>query len=224
MTLPTDFDSFAFGFDLTAANYSTPGSGGGTFANLVAGQEDWTRGSNIPSFTTKSGLEGLDFSNSINDIVQGRMRAMSEFTVLAIADVANAGLSHQIFGGLNTAVNTASLGVASGTVRASANGFNDAAVGGAVLSNTPSVLTASFSPVNETLYAQVNDGTAGTDSSWIGANPSTLAHHQAAIGAQRTSYMTGWVARILVFSRALHYRDDTALQSLIATEMATIGL
>lgn len=228
MTLPTDFDSFAFGFDLTEANYSSPGSGSGTFANLVSGEDDWTHGANTPSFTTKSGsgwsIEGKNFGGVIGDIVQGKMRAMQECTVLAIAEVPNTA-SQYIMGGLNTGANTWGLYTTSQQGRLAGNGFSDTAqTGTTVTSSTPFVICGSFSPMNGTIYVQVNGSAVATDASLTGANPSFTPYWQAAIGAMRTTYMSGWVARVLVFSRALHFRDNTNLQSLIATEMAKIGL
>jgi hypothetical protein len=230
MTLPTDFDSFAMGFDLTAANYSTPGSGGGTFANLVAGQDAWTAGSNVPSFITKSGsgwsLEGMDFNNSINDLIQGRMRVIGECTIVAIAEVDSNASTNYIMGGLNTGANTwASYAVGTGVGRVAANGFGDtASTGNLISSATPFVISASISPINETIYTQVNAGTVATDASMASGNPAWLGHWQAAIGAMRTGYIQGWIARVLIFSRALHYRDNTELQNLIDTEMAKVGL
>jgi hypothetical protein len=230
MTLPTDFDSFAMGFDLTAANYSTPGSGGGTFANLVAGQEAWTAGSNVPSFITKSGsgwsIEGMDFNNSINDLIQGRMRVLGECTILAICEVDSNGVTNHVCGGLNSAANTWAVRTAgTGSGRMTASGFSDdATTTNQISSTTPFVLTGSISPMNETIYAQVNANSPATDASMASFNPSWTPHWQAAIGAHRTSYMQGWIARVLIFSRALHYRDNTNLQSLITTEMAKVGL
>jgi hypothetical protein len=230
MTLPTDFDSFAMGFDLTAANYSTPGSGGGTFANLVAGQEAWTAGSNVPSFVTKSGsgwsIEGMDFNNSINDLIQGRMRVLGECTVLAICEVDSNAATNIVFGGLNTAANTWAVRTAgTGSGRMTASGFNDdATTVNQIASTTPFVITGSISPMDETIYVQVNSNSAITDASMTSVNPTWTPYWQAAIGAHRTTYMAGWIARVLIFSRALHFRDNTGLQSLIDTEMAKIGL
>ena len=230
MTVPTDFDSFAFGFDLTEANYSTPGSGGGTFTNLVSGQEAWTAGSNTPSFTTKSdtgwSLEGMDFNNSVNDLIQGDWVTLQEATILVIASVANAGAVFNYFmGGLNTATNTFALWAYGGNGRCGGNSMADnAQTSNSMTADVPFVLCGSYSPVNETLYCQLNDGTVATDSSLTGSSPSMTPYFTAAIGAHRTTYIDGWIARALVFSRALHYRDNANLQSLIETEMAKIGL
>ncbi|MEM1398031.1 MAG: hypothetical protein AAGH38_11375, partial [Pseudomonadota bacterium] len=57
---PQDFDSFVMGVDLTAANYS--GGAGGTFTDLVQGAGTWTVESSTPTFETRNGIEGMDFT------------------------------------------------------------------------------------------------------------------------------------------------------------------
>lgn len=225
MTVPTDFPSFAAGFDLTSANYSTPGVGGGVFANLVSDEDAWVTGSNVPSFSTFSGLEGMNFANSVNSAIQGRMRAMSEFTVLAIGRVGTTG-SNPFFGGFNPSAETAALECdTGGLLYAGTNAYNDFAAASGVTTNTTFIAVGSWSPVNGTVYSQRNNGTPVTDSSWVGgASAATLGYWQAALGATRNRYLTGWLARVLIFSRALHYRDNANLQALILTEMASVGL
>lgn len=223
MTAPTDFDCFAFGFDLTNANYS--GGAGGTFANLVSGGEDWTVNGATPSFSTKSGsgwsLDGMDFANSATETILGEHRALWECTVLAICQPST---NTYVYGGALAASNTWGMGVNANRVQA----YNSVGGSSGYASYTggqPNVLTIGFCPANGTSYAQVNDGTPTSNTQASGSFQNARVYwSNVGIGVHRTTYFSGWIARVLVFSRALHYRDNDNLQSLIATEMASIGL
>lgn len=222
MTVPTDIDSFCGGVDLTAANYS--GGAGGTFADLVAGRPAWTVVSATPSFSTKSGsgwsIEGVDFSGVAGESVICRGPFLWEGTVVLIGQVVG---TRWMMGGTYIAGNSWGLQHASGNVQFynalnssgyTSSGFNVSA---------PNVLSISNCPETGKTYAQANDGAVVSSTNATKAS-SRITWHEVAIGRHRTTYLTGWVARALFFSRALHERDNTALQSLIATEMAKIGL
>jgi hypothetical protein len=222
MTAPTDFDSFAFGFNLTAANYS--GGAGGTFANLVSGGEDWTVNGATPSFSTKSGsgwsIDGMDFANSATESILGQHRALYESTLLIICQHSTNTFP---YGGTYAAGNSFGMGIYSNMVQA----FNPILSSGyaSFTGGQPNVLTVSWSPFNGTTYAQANNGTPVSATAAAGSFENARTNWaDVAIGRYRTTYFSGWIARVLVFNRALHYRDNANLQSLIATEMASIGL
>lgn len=217
MTLPTDIDSFAFGFDLTAAAYS--GGAGGTFANLKAGGEDWKVESATPSFSTEAGLEGMDFTALLAETIAGQHRALYECTVVAIQRP-----------DINTVYQYGSRIIDFGTYHTSSynqktfiSGYGSTAIGASKA--VPYVSAATWSPQNGTTYAQVNDGTVVATTAAAGDfNLVGTEYPDASIGRHNTVYYDGWIARVLVFDRALHFRDNTNLQLLIATEMAKIGL
>ena len=226
MTVPTDFSSFAYGFDLTAANYS--GGAGGTFTNLKAGGQAWTVQGATPSFTTKSGtgwsMEGMNFSALANEIVAGQQRALWECTVLAICQPGAATTMYP-FGTTYTAGNGSALHINAWRLQAY-NALGTSAFTSAYATTTvPHVFTASFCPANGTTYAQIDSGTVATATAAAGSFENARWYYpDAGIGQHRTTYFTGWISRVLVFSRALHYRDNTNLQSLINTEKAKVGL
>lgn len=232
MTAPTDIDSFAYGFDLTSANYS--GGAGGTFTNLVAGGENWTVSSATPSFTTKNSgtspetwsLEGMDFTGSDTESIHGEHRALYESTILVIAQPTTGG-SHYAYGGTLASANSFGLNINAYKCNAfSALGNSGATPVAASPTNVPHVWTITYSPENGTRYAQIDDGAVTSLAEASGSfEQARILHYDAAIGQHRTANLfTGWIARVLVFSRALHYRDNANLQSLITTEMAKIGL
>ena len=147
------------------------------------------------------------------------MRALWECTVLIITEPT----TNHPFGGTLDASNTWAHFYNANRVQAW-NTYNDSGYA-SFTGGQPNVLTVSFCPENGTTYAQANDGTVVSATAASGAFESArITWPDVAIGQTRTVYLTGWVARVLVFSRALHYRDNANLQSLITTEMASIGL
>lgn len=215
--LPTDFENFAFGFDLNSASYS--GGAGGTFTNLKSGGENWTVDGATPTFSTNNGLEGMDFSASSTQSVLGEMRALYEATVLIILKPASTANMHAFGGNLSTA-NTFSVQCNANSVQAfqpnGSSGFASLDISRA------NVVTCSWSPFDLTNYVQVNDGTPV--SAAVPFTAARIDYANASIGRMRTSYFNGWIARLLVFNRALHFRDNDNLQLLITEEMAKIGL
>lgn len=216
MPVPSDFDSYCTGFDLTAANYS--GGAGGTFANLVAGRPDWTVQGATPTFETRGALSGMLFSGLAAETIAGRMPALREATIILIGKPATSSAKYPIAGGY-TISNSFSMQHASNTVAAltqvGSSGLSAGVAGG------PHVYSISFSPENGTLYAQINSNTIKSTV----VSPTTYAaidYPEAFIGRRTTNYYHGWIARVLIFARALHYRDNAALQALITSEIARL--
>jgi hypothetical protein len=205
----------------------TPGSGSGTWSNDVAWGEDWTQGSNDPAATTVSGSSGmaaLDFANSINSLITGRWRFGSECTVLIIAEVASASTRYMV-GNANTGSNIWGI-YTTGTskIAFTFNGFTQTITTTSSHSNnTPFIATFSYSPENSTAYIQINDTSAVTATitslQGFGLNDTSMI-----IGGMRSSYLTGKIARVEIYSRALHYRDNTNLQTRISNFKTTLGI
>lgn len=226
MTAPTDFDSFAFGFDLKNSAYS--GGAGGTFDNLVTGGEDWAVNGGTPSFSTKSGsgwsLEGMDFAAAANGVVKGEHRALYESTIIVIGEATVGGIVYP-YGGTYASGNSFAAAINGKVTVKAYNATGSSPYTAVATQDIPHVFCVSFSPQNGTTYAQIDDGTVVSLAQSAGSFENARTNWMdAMIGGHRTSYFTGWIARVLVFSRALHYRDNTNLQSLITTEMAKIGL
>jgi hypothetical protein len=217
---PSDFDSYCGGVNLTAANYS--GGAGGSFTDEVNGAGFWTLNSGTPTFSTESGLEGKDFGGVVGDVVVGKCPCLWEGTMLVIGRVAGT-----VFYVGGTYASGNSWGVQHNASRIqffnaglNSSGFTSPSDFNA---SAPNVLTSSWCPETGTTYAQANDGTP------VSSTNATLANSRSnwptvGIGQHRTTYFTGWIARVLFFSRALHERDNANLQLLIADQMADIGL
>ena len=216
MTSPTDFDSFAFGFDLNSSNLT-----GSDFSNLVAGQESWTINGATPSFETRQTMEGMLFTNDITQLIKGQMRVMQEGTIMLTLEPDTAG-NFFAFGGDFTVNNTFGIHVNAYRTQAftptGSSGFT-----ATVNNSRPNVYTISFCNQNGTSYAQINDGTviSATESVSGGAR---INYPNGMIGGMRTTYFNGRIGRVLVFDRALHFRNNANLQSLIIDEMAMVGL
>ncbi len=220
--IPQDFDSFVYGFDLTAANYS--GGAGGSFSPINSSAQSWAVNSATPVFSTQSGLEGMDFNGLASEAIKGPYSALWEATVVAICKPSSAA-SHYVYGGDN--VNSNTYACLMNAYRASA--FTPSASSGftasSSLTSSPHVFAFSFSPENGKTYAQIDNGSVASNSPASGVyDNAALKWPTAAIGQHRNSYFTGWIGRVLVFNRALHYRDNANLQLLIADEMALVGL
>lgn len=215
--LPTDFGSFALGFDLTAANYS--GGAGGTFTNLKPGGEAWTVDGATPTFSTESTMEGMDFNGNSNESVLGQMRALYEATVLVITRP-DSGASLYPFGHNDATANGYAIFL-NGSRARTFSGLNSSDWA-THPSGQPNVIVGSWSPFNETMYVQVNDNAVVSTS--VPYQQAALEGPNGAIGRMRTTHYSGWTSRVLVFNRALHYRDNANLQLLIAAEMAKIAL
>lgn len=216
MTAPTDFDSFASGVNLNSGSFSA-----GAYANLVTGSPSWAT-VNAPSHETRNGLEGKLFSGVADDRCIADMSAMHEATILTVAQPLNTS-SQYIIGGTFAANNTWSMYTVAGLLRTFCYFNNQAQVSGADTTRAR-VYTSSWHPESGTLYAQVDDNTP-VSSTYASDKANTgINYFEAAIGSMRTTYFSGWIARVLIFDRALHARDNAGLQSLIATEMASIGL
>lgn len=216
-TLPSDISSFVGGFNLTSANYS--GGAGGTYTNLVSGNEAWTVQGATPSFDTRSGLEGMLFTAASNQMVAGDMPALYEATIILIAEPAATSTMYGL-GGTYAAGNSWAVMFNGNRCQAfipsGSSGYAN------YTSGQPNVFACSWSPFNETTYVQVNNGSVV--SATTNFSTSAINWPDAAIGQHRTTYFNGWIARALIFSRALHFRDNATLQALITTEMASIGL
>ena len=228
MAVPSDFDSFALGVDLNSSNYS--GGAGGTFTNLVAGAKAWTVDpTHTPSFSTKSGVEGMDFTNVLTEQVRIEHPAQRECTILVVGLADTAAATDYLYGTGWYTVNNGSGLQCNGRRLQAYNASNSSGYTSAVTGadTTPFVYTASFCPRNGTTYAQINDGTVASSTVLTLNGDSILSRWKmpyGAIGAHRAAALSGWVSRVLIFDRALHYRDPTGLASLIATEMTNIGL
>lgn len=219
MALPTDFDSFRMGVNLTAANYS--GGAGGTFTDLVQGAGFWTVDGATPSFETRAGLEGMLFTGSTTESVLADMLCLHECTILAIGECAT---SSQIalYGGSLASANTWYGGTNANRLFTFASPNSVNTVADAAAATAPTVFVSSWSPKEATLYAQINDGAVASAVS--DGVYTRIGWPEIAIGRHRISAFSGWIARVLVFDRALHARDPSGLASLVATEMASVGI
>jgi len=225
MTSPSDIDSFAFGFELTADNYS--GGAGGTFQNMVAGGENWKVESATPVFTTESGSgwsqEGMNFPLDIAFAINGEQRAMYECTILCVNYPTSGVLSYP-FGGSNPTSNVFSLRTISWTASAS-NGIQTSPNTATFEQGRPHVMTASYSPENGVSYCQLDDDLPTSFQADAGSFANARVNYwNSAIGLMRTTVFEGWISKVYVFSRALHFRDNALLQDLIETELQLIGL
>lgn len=230
MAVPTDFPSFAGGWNLTSANYS--GGAAGTFANLISG-EATLQAQQTPSFVTEEGMEGVAMDGATTVLASLPVNypyapVCWECTLLVIARPNSSGRLQYCFGGTNDAANSWGITVYTNQIQAF-NGLDSSGYTAAVATATtrPHVYTVGFCPrpdVGQT-WARIDDGT-------IKFGPQTTDSYErarittpiVAVGEHRATAFDGWVGRALLFTRDL-YRDDPAgLDSLIATEMASIGL
>lgn len=229
MTLPTDFASFASGWNFNSANYSTPGSGGGTYANLVSGQQPLTRGATSPVHSSKgtggTNLEGMEFTGAVGGICTLDDIYGQERTLLLIG--ALSGTDAYFFGSTETGTARYSAGIAGSKA---ATYFSNWGYSAASSNNrtvdVPFVATFGWCPQNMLGYAQLNDTTPAGQTSLATMNGAFCSHWDSCFGRTRTVYADSgvWIARALIFNRCLFYSDNAALQSLIDTEMASIGL
>jgi len=217
---PDQFDSFRMGVDLTAAQYS--GGAGGTFADLVQGAGFWSVDGATPAFETRAGLEGMLFTSSAAQSVLAPMLCLHEATILAIGQGAT-GTQAALYGGTYPtgnswygSLNGNRLLTASPPASAAMTSANGAA------SSAPTVFVSSWSPKDAGLYAQINDGAIASTMS--DGKFARIGWAQMAIGRHRASAFSGWIARVLVFDRALHARDPSGLAALVSAEMARVGL
>lgn len=215
MPVPSDFDSFIGGWDLTSAAYS--GGAGGSFANLVPGGDAWTVNGATPVFETRQGLEGMVFANDGSESIIGRMPMLHEGTIIVVADP-NDGSELGMLGGTYSSGNSWAMRLSSGTLQtfgppATAAVSVTSRVGGEI-----NLMTSSWHPSSGTLYAQMNAGAAGTTINT--KKDARITWPEGAIGRHRSTYFRGWICRVLMFDRALHRRDDAGLQALIADEIA----
>lgn len=223
MTLPTDFDSFASGWNFTSSGYSAGGSGSGTWTNLVSGQGVATQGSLAPTFATKAGLSGAVFAGSANEEITIDWPFGQECTIVVTCTAQTFAATRYLMG--TTANNDWAMWVhtgGEGRVLVDRFGLGVYSTNSAT-ADTPYIYTATFSPMEQKIYSQVNDTTANT-ATLSNRNSYYPEYPTVTIGQTNTGRHLGWVARVLIFNRALHYRDNTNLQALIATEMDNIGL
>lgn len=224
MTLPTDFGSFCAGFDLTAARYS--GGAGGAFGNLVPGEPAWTT-VGTPTFETKSGagwsLEGVACTGLADQRIIGPLRAFRELTIVAITQPSATGTQWTI-GGTNSASNT--FGMSHNANRVQANAVaTGSGYTAAFTTGRPVVCAVSWDPLTGKMAATAYDGTMRKVSLIATSKRDAIVSwHELSIGGHRTTYLTGWVARALIFARSLHVRDEANLDALILTEAAKVGL
>jgi hypothetical protein len=229
MTLPTDFASFASGWNFTEANYSTPGSGGGTFPNLVSGQQVATRGATAPTFSSKgtggTNLEGVLFAGASGSRISFDWLYGQEATLLLIGSFPSNNYQH-LFGCSETGTARWTVATSSNKLYHGFNNFNGSASStNNITTNVPFVGVVGWSPVSMKGYTQLNSTTAVET-----AMPSPiglfLSHWDAIFGGTTTGNAENgaWLARALIFNRCLFQSDNTNLQSLITTEMASIGL
>jgi hypothetical protein len=224
MTVPTDFSSFAFGFNLTSAAYS--GGAGGTFANLVAGQQNWTVNGGTPSFATRQGMEGMLFDGTAAQTILGQMRALHECTVIVTAQTDVAGNSYIFGNDPNQLGFIYGLGINAFRVIAFCGAGADATNTGfsAALNNSrPNVYVGSWSPHAGTVHVRINNGTPVVKTPTLGSS-CRVGWPDCAIGTMANLYHTGWIGRVLVFGRALHDRDPSGLTNLVTSETALVGL
>jgi hypothetical protein len=215
MTVPSDFDSYWAGFELTAANYS--GGAGGTFANLAGGQ-DWTVNGATPSFSTNGNRSGMDFSADASQSILGELRACRGLTAVIVFSTTIT-TSQPLLGGTWTAGNTCRADVSAYRPQAfypsASSGFTTETTS----SGTPTVAAYSWSPRNNTCYANLQ-GSAGV--SVTGSVLPTMNWAEIAIGRSRTTYYNGWISGVYLFSRPLHFVDNTNLQLLLDDLAATL--
>jgi hypothetical protein len=221
---PEDFNSYCGSVDLTLANYS--GGAGGTFTDGLNGAGYWTVNGATPTFSTKSGtgwsLEGMDFTNNSSEIVVGDCPMLWEGSIVIIGQISGSAF---YIGGNYTSGNSWGIQHTSSRVQffnaLNSSGFTDAAF---FNSNEPNVIAASWCPESGTTYAQANDSPVVSSVNATNKEFARSVWPQVGIGQHRTTYLTGWVARVLFFSRALHERDNSNFQLLIQEQMSDIGL
>lgn len=216
MTVPADFDSYWAGFELTAANYS--GGAGGTFANLVSGGQDWTVNGATPSFSTNGARSGMDFSADASQSIIGEQRACRGLTAVVIFSTA-VGTNQYLLGGTWTGGNTWGANVSSYKVQAFYPSASSGLTTEVTTSGTPTVAAFSWSPENKTCYANLQGGAVA---SVTGSVLPTMNWAELAIGCHRTTYFNGWISAVYLFSRPLHFVDNTNLQLLLADLDATL--
>jgi hypothetical protein len=231
MTVPTDFRSFCSGFNLTLANYPAgSGVGGGTFTNMVAGMENWTRGSVGPTFSNIGGssqIEAATFDNTVNSQIVGRWPFGQECTVIITAQAASFAALKCLFGHTNannqwiwyvdTGSKATNLYTGFGESAASAN----SATGGVAF-----VAAFGFSPVTKKAWVQLNKGSPVSDTT-TSVNVRYMTSGTVAIGRSHNLYMNGSIGRVLIFSECLFERNTSGthtLQTLMTTECANIGI
>lgn len=213
----SDFEEYISGFELTSANYS--GGAGGTFSNLVAGEDGWSVDGATPSFSMKSGLEGMDFTGLSGESILSQLPMYWGGTVMMVCEIGSASNMYPL-GGNHPGANTWGINVNSNTAQAyrvnHPSGFTNP------LAVEPHVLTASFSPMNGINYIQADE--EGVIMSGVG-DPQSLAavnDPRVSIGRHRVGYFTGWIHRIFFFARPLHYSKPTELAALISEEVARL--
>lgn len=219
-TNPSDIPSYAFGAALNSASYS--GGAGGTFPDLVNGR-DWTVVSATPTFATRDGLEGMVFSNSSTEAVTQPFYSHGELTVVAIFQFDNTS-THYIWGGTETAVNQHGIQGNAHRIQAFSPFAGSSGYTATHSSSRTLVGAASWSFEDKKLYATTYDGTLRKASATATGPSLIIPFPTMAIGAARTTYITGWIAEVHGFHRALHLRDETALDDMILTLAAKVGL
>lgn len=217
-TNPTDFDSYAWGVELTSAAYS--GGAGGTFTDLVSGAEDWTVQGATPTFETRATQEGVKFSASATERIVADNYAVGEMTFVAIVQP-DAGSNMYGFGDAYQSANGVGVNFISSTTQVFTPIGNSGYVAASIAA--PFVIAGSVSPENKTIYMTAYDGTLRKASNALTPQPAFEAS-SISIGAMRTFNFNGWISEIHGFHRALQLRDETALDDMITTLAAKVGL
>ncbi len=218
VTNPSDFDSYAWGVELNSANYS--GGAGGTFTDLVRGAGYWTVASATPTFATRNGLEGMEFNNDAAENVSAKNYAVGECTVVLIFDV-DTSASWGMWGPDDN-----NPGATLFNYQLQCIDPTNGASGYASFDSSRAVVGAvSACPENNTNYVTTYDGTLRKNSGTkaLNALPKLLRPDTMYLG-RRWTRMDGWIAEAYGFHKSLHFRDETALDDMLQTLAAKIGL
>lgn len=220
-TNPSDFSSYSAGVLLNSANYS--GGAGGTFTDLVTGNEDWTVVSATPTFNTVGGLEGMTFANSATESVLREIYEFRQITFVALGYAGNTA-SQLLIGGTNAASNTFGMFFNGNRLQAYLNTVSSGWTASTVTAGNPYTYAVSWNPQTGGMFATAYIGS--TVKANATASPKRLAcanDFQMAVGRHRTTYLTGWVEEVHIFSRCLHEDDETGLDDMLATLYAQLS-
>jgi hypothetical protein len=236
MTLPSEIESFAGGWDLNLASYSTPGQPNGTFRNIIAGRRALQHGAGVPVFSSKgtggSQIEGLDItaSNFDNDKNTFRNLIGQECTFIAIIHRSvyttncyavaptddRAGVNHWALMVLSTRKPSIYW-----------NGWNEVGQSAAVpTDNVAGVIAGGFYPKGRKAWVKWNKTGPVEDV----PNTPTVRNliwnsgSELGVGSWKNTTQTQWIGRLLMFGESLYHRSPTFLDQLMTTECAKIGI
>lgn len=216
MTAPSDFSSYWSGVELTSANYS--GGAGGTFADLVTGNQDWTVQGATPSFSTPVGsLEGMNFSNDATQSVFRELWALRDLTiVIGWSQSSVSSVARPYVGGTSSASNTFNAGSFDSRIRSFLPvGDSGVSASGTIVINTPHVAAFTFSGTDEKAAVKMQGGSI-TQTASPTARAGLPNWPQLAIGRHRATYLADTNIRFVhLFAEPLLFSDPDAVDSLL---------